>query len=205
MKKNLFAIALAATMALTPMAAFAGETEGAEVPTLDYNNIDESVYDGTWISTVFGFDLYLPTDWNVLVNGDQVDDSVKDQVEGSGLVFLAQEPEDSNGDGVLWTVGVTASETDITSLDQAEEQIAAIDGAENVMEVSCNGIPAVTFDLKNEKASGVAFGNTDGQFFTLQISPNDDDDFTPTALNIFNSLSPTEAEASTEVEETEAE
>ena len=49
------------------------------------------------------------------------------------------------------------------------------------------------------KVSGVAFADTEGGMYTVQLGPNDDKDFSPYAKNILMSISPTE-EAMTEAQ-----
>lgn len=55
------------------------------------------------------------------------------------------------------------------------------------------------FDLDEMKVSGVAFADTEGGMYTVQLGPNDDKDFSPYAKNILMSISPTE-EAMTEAQ-----
>lgn len=199
MKKSIFAVAMAAALAAAPMTAFAEEeTEAASEAdelVLDYNRIDESVYEGTWISTGLGFDLYLPSDWNV------IDPATVEGAEDEGLVFMAQEPEDSNGDGVLWTVDVTVSDPgQFTDIDDLYTQASAEETWENVIYVDANGIPAIGFDIPDKKVSGLGFVTDKGAFATFQFVPNDDDDFNAYLANMLNSVSPTEEDAETTTE-----
>ena len=73
-------------------------------------------------------------------------------------------------------------------------------GYKSLYKVDLNGIPAVGFDIDDQKVSGVAFADTDGGMYTVQLGPNDDKDFEPIMKNIFMSISPTTAESEAETE-----
>jgi hypothetical protein len=67
MKKRIAVIlaALMMTAAVAP-AVHAEETPGSTPENaieMSYKDIDESVYEGAWVETGIGFDLYLPVDW----------------------------------------------------------------------------------------------------------------------------------------------
>ncbi len=68
-KKSILAVVLVLTLlaGLMTTAAYA-DGESADAPIkMDYHDMDNSVYEGAWVSTGLGFDLYLPVDW-ILVN-----------------------------------------------------------------------------------------------------------------------------------------
>ena len=76
MKKRILALMMTGVMLVgCPVMALAEEAaeetevmeEGSEeIESLDSTMIDETVYEGTWISAFDVFDLYLPSNWDVL-------------------------------------------------------------------------------------------------------------------------------------------
>ena len=69
MKKKLLSLMMIGMMlTLSPVSAMAEKSENLqeeEIEKVDYSMIDESVYEGTWITAFGVFDLFLPSDWNV--------------------------------------------------------------------------------------------------------------------------------------------
>ena len=49
--------------------------------------MDEDLYDGTWVPFEAGFDLYLPTDWNVL--------EISEENAKNGMIFLVSPQENA--------------------------------------------------------------------------------------------------------------
>ena len=69
--KNVLALILALVLAAGCMAvpAYAAGQEGSTPDNpvkMDYHDIDTSVYNGVWVSTGLGFDVYLPEDWVIV-------------------------------------------------------------------------------------------------------------------------------------------
>lgn len=200
MKKSIVALAVAAAMMVTPAAAFADETEaGDQIITLSYDDINEDIYDGVWVSLPeeIGIDMYLPADWNVL------DVSTVDGAEEAGIAYMAQAPE-ANADGIFWTVAA-AKVPDVTvdSVDQIVEELSQDSTMTNVMVADVNGIGAVSFSIEEKNVEGLAFAGLDGSLYTVQFSPMNDDDFSPYEGNMILSICPTEegeTEALTEAE-----
>ena len=191
MKKRLAVLMLAGMMmTFSSVGVMAGETEAtteasSEI-TFNYEDIDQSVYDGTWVSTGLGFDMYLPSDWQIL--------DVSDDDAAQGIVYQVADSEKGWNVVVSYHKDMGASVSDIyTSLQQA--------GYQSLYNVDLNGIPAVGFDIDDKKVSGVAFADSEGAMYTVQLGPNDDKDFLPYAKNILMSISPSEtAESETETE-----
>lgn len=201
MKKSIVALAVAAAMMVTPAAAFADETEGAadQIISLSYEDINEDVYEGVWVSLPeeIGIDMYLPADWNVL------DVSTVEGAEDAGIAFMAQAPE-ANADGIFWTVAA-AKVPDVTvdSVEQIQEELSKDASMTNVMLADVNGIGAVSFSIEEKNVEGVAFAGLDGSLYTVQFSPMNDDDFSAYEGNMIMSISETEmgeTEALTEAE-----
>lgn len=194
MKKSIVALAIAAAMMVTPVTVFADETEAPdEVYQFSYEDIDESVYDGTWVTFVQGFDMYLPIDWNVL------DVSSIDGAEDAGVTFMAQAPE-ANADGVNWTVAVaTIPDVTVDSLEQIYDELSKDDSMSGLAYGDLNGIGAVSYSIESQNVEGVAFADDEGIMYTVSFSPMNDDDFTPYESNMLISISPSE-EVETETE-----
>ena len=66
------------------------------------------------------------------------------------------------------------------------------------MNANANGIPCVTFDKDEDKVSGLAFADVNGQMYTVMVTPNDDKDFVPTMENIIYSVSPSDTTSGAE-------
>ena len=79
----------------------AEETEAAEateITELTIDMLEEAAYEGTWLTFEPGFDLYVPSNWNVL--------EVSEEDQADGVMFQALDPESE--DGV--NLAVTATE-----------------------------------------------------------------------------------------------
>ena len=159
MKKKFAALALTAVLAVSaavPAAAAQSTAENATASSaedllLSMENIDTSVYEGTWLNTGLGFDLYLPSDWSVI---EQTED-----MKANDIVFMATDLEKG------WSVSI---------------------------------IPCVTFDKDEDKVSGLAFADVNGQMYTVMVTPNNDKDFVPTMENIIYSVSPSDTTSGAE-------
>jgi hypothetical protein len=191
MKKRLAVIMLAGMMmSLSPVGVMAAKTETATESSaadivLNYKDMDPNAYEGTWVSTGLGFDLYLPSDWDVL--------EVSDENAKQGIVYQAA--DSAKG----WNIAVSYHEGMQVTADDIYKQLKD-SGYKSLYKVDLNGISAVGFDLDDQKVSGVAFADVDGGMYTVQLGPNDDKDFKPIMNNIFMSISPTTAESETETE-----
>lgn len=191
MKKRLAVIMLAGMMmGISPVGAMAAETEvttesSAADIVLSYEDMDPNAYEGTWISTGLGFDLYLPSDWDVL--------EVSDENAKQGIVYQAA--DSAKG----WNIAVSYHEGMQVTVDDIYKQLGDA-GYKSLYKMDLNGIPAVGFDIDDQKVSGVAFADADGGMYTVQLGPNDDKDFEPIMKNIFMSISPTTAESEAETE-----
>ena len=191
MRKRLAMLVLAAGMMMSfgTAGVMAEETteavteSGADI-VLSYEDIDASVYEGTWVSTGLGFDIYLPSDWDVL--------EVSEENAAKDIVYQAA--DSAKG----WNVAISYSKGMNVTADDIYARLKA-GGYEYLYTLDLNGIPAVGFDLDEMKVSGVAFADTEGGMYTVQLGPNDDKDFSPYAKNILMSISPTE-EAMTEAQ-----
>ena len=91
MKKKVITLLLAGVMAAClPATAFAAEeteTASDEVLEVTMDMMDPDLYDGTWVPFEAGFDLYLPTDWNVL--------EISEENAKNGMIFLVSPQENA--------------------------------------------------------------------------------------------------------------
>lgn len=194
MKKKFAALALTAVLAVSaavPAAAAQSTAENATASSaedllLSMENIDTSVYEGTWLNTGLGFDLYLPSDWSVI---EQTED-----MKAHDIVFMASDLEKG------WSVSVSQSDLSDNPVGskQIYEQLSSDSKYTNVMNANANGIPCVTFDKDEDKVSGLAFADVNGQMYTVMVTPNDDKDFVPTMENIIYSVSPSDTTSGAE-------
>lgn len=161
-------------------------TEAAEVTEYTYDMLEKEAYEGTWLSFEPGFDLYVPSDWEVL------EVSEEDQKE-HGLMFQAKAPDDS-GDNMV----VTA--TDIGKDYDTDKMKAELETEETYIEkVIINGIEAVVFNT--DVTYGLAFLDDDGIMYNVQMGELSDEN-AEIAQNLFISLRVTETTDDGAAEET---
>lgn len=189
MKRRLFALVLAGAMVLGNTFCVAAEeteavTEAAaeEVVELTMDMLEEPAYEGAWLSFDGGFDLYLPSDWDVLEISEE--DAAKD------VVFQAVAADESGNN-----VAVSASEVGTECTLEAIAADLETAGFSDVTLMIINGIPAVSFEtaVDTAVAYGIAFVDDAGIMYTVQVgAASENEESLAIAQNIFISLSPTE-------------
>lgn len=192
MKKRMLALAIAGVLVFgSSISVFAEETEteaAGEVQALTMEMMDAELYEGSWVSFIGGYDLYLPSDWNVM--------ELSEEDAANDIIFHAIAADDSG-----WNVAVTETELpeDATSVDDIAAQLAEA-GYTDVSVVTINDIPVCTYST--EEALGIAFTGNEGTLMhSINLAPYTED-FMPTAQNIMLSLSESEAvETETEAAE----
>ena len=166
----------------------AEDTEAAddEITELTMDMLDEAAYEGTWLSFEPGFDLYVPSNWDVL--------EISDEDAADGVMFQAQDPDSEEGVNMVVTATDVGTEYDLYSM--ADELATEY---EDVEKVCINGLYAVSFET--ESTYGIAFlEDAEGMMYNVQIGPKSDD-VQPIAETLFVSLIKTEDN----VEDAEAE
>lgn len=191
MKKRFLTLMMTGAMlSCFPVMAMAQETEttlesDSEIVEVDYSMIDETVYEGTWLSAFNVFDLYLPSDWDVLVNADLDEDAPED------CIYFQAANEDQTQ-----SVAISYAPSELSSL----EEIAAYyteQGFEEVGYMYINEIPVVTYSLNDDgiqTAGIVALGDQGGIYNVTLGAAEDDEEFSDIATNIICSFSATESE-----------
>ena len=145
---------------------------------MDYHDIDASVYEGAWVTTGLGFDVYLPVDW-ILVN-------ITEEQAAAGLAFQAGE----EGGGANMTVTKMEAPKDY-SLDQLAKEMAA--ATTTALYADLNGIPGVIFDNLEAMVSGFSMLTDNGAVITGVVSAPSDDQYeaySPYIKNMILSVSP---------------
>lgn len=150
--------------------------EAADITELTLDMLEEAAYEGTWLSFEPGFDLYVPSEWNVL--------EVTDEDAEDGLIFQAQDPDSEEGVNMVVTATDVGTEYDLYSMaDELATEYA------DVEKVSINGIYGVSFET--DTTYGIAFLDDQGIMYNVQIGPKSDD-IQPIAETLFISLTKTE-------------
>ena len=182
-KKSILAFLLVlALFAGCMTAAYADGQEGSTPDNpvkLDYHDMDASVYDGVWVSTGLGFDVYLPADWELV-------EITKEQAD-AGLAFMAGE----KGGGANMTVTLSGTPANY-SIEQLGKELAA--SVTTAMYADLNGLDAVIFENDDTKVTGYCMLTVDNDLITgVMSAPSDDqyDAYTPWLKNMLMSVSPT--------------
>ena len=152
------------------------ETADDEITELTMDMLDEAAYEGTWLSFEPGFDLYVPSNWDVL--------EISDEDAADGVMFQAQDPDSEEGVNMV-----------VTATDVGTEY-------EDVEKVCINGLYAVSFET--ESTYGIAFlEDAEGMMYNVQIGPKSDD-IQPIAETLFVSLIKTDDNVENAEAETDA-
>ena len=165
------------------------ETADDEITELTMDMLDEAAYEGTWLSFEPGFDLYVPSNWDVL--------EISDEDAADGVMFQAQDPDSEEGVNMVVTATDVGTEYDLYSM--ADELATEY---EDVEKVCINGLYAVSFET--ESTYGIAFlEDAEGMMYNVQIGPKSDD-IQPIAETLFVSLIKTEDNEENAEAETDA-
>ena len=162
--------------------------EAAEVTEYTYDMLEKEAYEGTWLSFEPGFDLYVPSDWEVL------EVSEEDQKE-HGLMFQAKAPDDS-GDNMVVTATDIGKDYDT---DKMKAELETEETYTDIEKVIINGIEAVVFNT--DVTYGLAFLDDDGIMYNVQMGELSDEN-AEIAQNLFISLRVTETTDDGAAEET---
>ena len=181
MKKSIAALMLCgAVFAGMTVSAFADDTE--EVTALDYSMIDESVYEGGWVTVLDTFDLYLPLDWDVLVDvaaGEEAEDNV---------YFTAANEDQTISASVSYAEGEVGSIEDIYN--------ALAETMDDVKYVVVNDLACVAYEVQEDGVftGGIATFDDAGGVYNLTVGCTEDvvEDANATLTNILVSFSLTE-------------
>ena len=191
MKKKVIALLMAGMMVFGgTMPVFAEaetETEAQSEDTIvwSYEDIDPDVYEGEWFAFDYGFDLYLPTDW------EEAD------TEGSeNMVYALNSPDGKMSMAITCN---TAEEMGTKAELEAVKTALESEGFTGLADAEINGISAVGFDGE-ENVSGIAFVGESGNMYTILVGPLETEEQQKIALNIFMSFSESETEEETETE-----
>ena len=163
-------------------------TEAAEVTEYTYDMLEKEAYEGTWLSFEPGFDLYVPSDWEVL------EVSEEDQKE-HGLMFQVKAPDDS-GDNMVVTATDIGKDYDT---DKMKAELETEETYTDIEKVIINGIEAVVFNT--DVTYGLAFLDDDGIMYNVQMGELSDEN-AEIAQNLFISLRVTETTDDGAAEET---
>ena len=164
--------------ALPVWAEDAAETEDTAAAADDYTELTmdmlkEQAYEGSWLSFEAGFDLYVPSDWDVV--------ELKDEDKEQGIVFAAKAADDS---GINMVVMANEVGTDYDDDKLVAEFTDA--GYTEIEKDSINTIKGVSFET--ESTYGFAFLDGQGYMYNVQVGPKGDDTV-PIAQNLLISLS----------------
>lgn len=164
--------------ALPVWAEDAAETEDTAAAADEYTELtmdmlEEQAYEGSWLSFEAGFDLYVPSDWDVV--------ELKDEDKEQGIVFAAKAADDS---GINMVVMANEVGTDYDDDKLVAEFTDA--GYTEIEKDSINTIKGVSFET--ESTYGFAFLDGQGYMYNIQVAPKGDDTV-PIAQNLLISLS----------------
>ena len=162
----------------------ATEASSEAIPEITMDMMDADLYEGTWVSFAGGFDLYIPSDWDVL--------EISEEDQENGMMFQAKDPSDS-GLNMVVTATEIGTDYDLSKVKAELEEAGNTDVELGIV----NGIPAVSFTT--ESTYGIAFLDDAGIMYNVQVGPKDIENAEAYVSNIVCSLSVTEtAESETE-------
>lgn len=164
--------------ALPVWAEDAAETEDTAAAADEYTELtmdmlEKQAYEGSWLSFEAGFDLYVPSDWDVV--------ELKDEDKEQGIVFSAKAADDS---GINMVVMANEVGTDYDDDKLVAEFTDA--GYTEIEKDSINTIKGVSFET--ESTYGFAFLDGQGYMYNIQVAPKGDDTV-PIAQTLLISLS----------------
>lgn len=193
MKKIMAMVCTAAMISVSSAPVWAADdtetaAEAAEVTEYTYDMLEKEAYEGTWLSFEPGFDLYVPSDWEVL------EVSEEDQKE-HGLMFQAKAPDDS-GDNMVVTATDIGKDYDT---DKMKAELETEETYTDIEKVIINGIEAVVFNT--DVTYGLAFLDDNGIMYNVQMGEISDEN-AEIAQNLFISLRVTETTDDAAAEET---
>ena len=151
--------------ALPVWAEDAAETEDTAAAADEYTELtmdmlEKQAYEGSWLSFEAGFDLYVPSDWDVV--------ELKDEDKEQGIVFSAKAADDS---GINMVVMANEVGTDYDDDKLVAEFTDA--GYTEIEKDSINTIKGVSFET--ESTYGFAFLDGQGYMYNIQVAPKGDD------------------------------
>ena len=192
MTKKIITLVLTGVMAagLSTCAFAEAETDAAmdEVLEVSMEMMDPDLYDGTWVPFEAGFDLYLPTDWNIL--------EVSEENAANGMIFMVS-PQETEEEA---EAALTVQMNDATGAELAD--IAAgyeAAGFTGIGYVNTNGIDCIVYDDEPDGLQGISFLGESGTLYTIIMAPAENEEYSPIWNNVLFSLSPSiEDEAETE-------
>lgn len=144
-----------------------------EYTELTMDMLEKQAYEGSWLSFEAGFDLYVPSDWDVV--------ELKDEDKEQGIVFSAKAADDS---GINMVVMANEVGTDYDDDKLVAEFTDA--GYTEIEKDSINTIKGVSFET--ESTYGFAFLDGQGYMYNIQVAPKGDDTV-PIAQTLLISLS----------------
>ncbi|MDO4475346.1 MAG: hypothetical protein Q4B59_00990 [Lachnospiraceae bacterium] len=181
MKKCVLAMLAAGVLAAgCAMTAVAEE----EVLAIDYSMIDASVYDGEWVTAFGVFDLYLPSDWNILVN------LAEDEQPEDNVYFQAANDEET------YSVSISAAAGEVEDLETVAANLEE-NGFEEIEFATINDIPVVSYSVTADgvqTAGIVALGDLGGVYNVTVGGVEGDENFEAIGFNILASFSLPETE-----------
>lgn len=149
------------------------EADAGEMTELTWDMLDEPAYEGTWVSFEAGFDLYIPSDWNVL--------ETSEEDQENGVVFQAMSPDDS---GVNMVVTANEVENDDYDVDSIVAELTDA-GYTDVEPGKVNDLVVVSYET--DATYGIMFLDDQGYVYNVQIGPKGEE-IQPIAATLFVSL-----------------
>lgn len=192
---GLCAAAMVGSMAMPVMAEEEEVTEEAgdeEILALDYTMIDESIFEGTWITCFDVFDIYLPSDWDVLVNVGA------DEEPEDNIYFQAASEDQTRSVAITYTQG----EEGMTLEDM--EAALTENGFSDFAYMNINDIATLAYEAPVDGGIStggiIALDDVGGVYNVTLGAPEDDEEFQSYVNNIICSFSNTGTEKVEDIE-----
>lgn len=189
MKKRI-ALVMAAMMVAGSMTAFAAETE-APVTELNWSDVEEALEQSGIEGDFVTFDEIAMQMW---LPYDLEDVELTDEDKEAGFIGYFETAEDAEDKAAVSVVYVDMSGMDLS---EYAEQLAEIDGVSEIEPGYVNGLPCVSYEIKDQDSGTVAFMTEAGYALEVTCSPISSDEAKAMTAFILCSIMP-EEEAETE-------
>lgn len=191
--KQFFSVFFILLMVLSVPVFSLAEAEKPDYTKVDVSMMDETGYDGTWQTIGNIYRMYIPDGW--------AEKELSDPEKATGVLSKLCDP---SGKFLVETTYLSPAALEAAGLTDLGTIRATLENDKEIVDTTLfliNGIPCVNYYLPSADVIVTGFFADSGHFIQISMAPGSDEDFIPTAMNMFYSLSPyTEEENAVDAE-----